>query len=216
MKTKKYICQYCRQPYFMPVNVYSVRTMNGLKRCCTKVDCMTEAAMKVIAKKKQLESKFEKQKWKERKTEYRFQVSKQTKEPLQLAINKIARLLDLNFPCLARPFEYSQNYDAGHIFSVGAHPSLRYHLWNIHKQSVKSNKYLGGEQMLMLEGIAQRYGEEIRQYIESLPQNIPTLKLTIEEKKEALKKANKIIKYLELGITYTRDEVNQIIGIYKV
>lgn len=177
---------------------------------------MTQAAMKALERKKALESKATKQDWREKKIQFKFETAKQTKEPLQIAINKIARLLDADLPCLARPFEYSQNYDAGHIFSVGAHPALRYHLWNIHKQSVKSNKYLGGEQILMLQGIEQRYGEEIREYIEKLPQKIPTLKLSIEEKKEALKKANKIIRDIESGEKFTRNEINEILGIYKV
>ena len=76
---------------------------------------MTQAAMKALERKKALENKATKQDWREKKIQFKFETAKQTKEPLQIAINKIARLLDADLPCLARPFEYSQNYDAGHI-----------------------------------------------------------------------------------------------------
>ncbi len=198
----------------MDSKIYASRCLTGLKKCCTNHDCITKAAISVLKKKKESELKAQLSDWRLRKKKIKYENTKQSQEPLQKAINKIARLLDENETCLARPFEESNNYDAGHIFSVGAHPSLRYHLWNIHKQSVKSNKYLGGEQVLMLQGIENRYGAKIREYVESLPARYPVLKLTIDEKIEKLKIANKIIKELEKGAEYTRDTINEIIGIY--
>ncbi len=212
---KKYKCKFCQNQYEMDVKIYARRSLTGLKKCCTEIGCMSKAAMDALRKKKEAEEKKRKQDWREKKIAFKFETSKQVNEPLQKAINKIARLLDKDQPCLARPFEIAANYDAGHIFSVGSYPALRYNLWNIHKQSVKSNKYLGGEQILMLEGIETRYGLEKRQFIESLPLLYPVLKPTIEQKKEWLKKANKIIRDLEAGENYTRDQINEFLEIYK-
>ncbi len=214
LKIKNYRCKYCGQPYMMQTNVYASRSLTGLKQCCNNVACMTEAAMFALSKKKQNETKIEKQKWKLKKLEWKFEKTKQSQEPLQKAINKIVRLIDEDETCIARPFEETSAYDAGHVYSVGSHPSLRYHLWNIHKQSVKSNKHLGGEQLLMLEGIENRYGIEIRNYVESLPKLYPILKLSIDEKYSALKKANKLIKEIESGKKYTRNEANEYLQIY--
>jgi len=208
-KIKKYRCKYSS-------NVYSARTLTGLKQCCTEIQCMTSAAMVALEKKRKALIKSESEKWKQKKSEYKFQTVRQSQEPLQKAINQIVRLIDEEEPCIARPFEYSAAFDAGHIFSVGAHPALRYHMWNIHKQSVKSNKHLGGEQLLMLEGIDIRYGNETRQYIESLPQLVGSLKPTIDEKMSWLKIANRLIKEIKSGKKYSRNEINQIMGIYKI
>ena len=169
---------------------------------------------------KELRAKQRREAWKKEKEKIKqylgIKPKKQSQDSLQKAVNKIARLLDKGKPCLARPNE-AQNIalEGGHIFSVGSYPSLRYHLWNIHGQSHKSNAILGGEPDLMLEGIERRYGIEKRNDVEELRKRYPVLKLTKAEKKEAVKKANRIIKELESGKVYTRDQVNSILGIYK-
>lgn len=158
--------------------------------------------------------------WKKQKEEIKknlgIKPAKQSQDPLQKEVNKIARLIDKNRRCLARPNEaQKQPLEGGHIYSVGSYPSLRYHLWNVHGQSHKSNAILGGEPLLMLEGIERRYGIEKRNEIEALKKRYPVLKMTKDEKTEAASKARKIIKDIELGKVYTRDEVNEILGIYK-
>ena len=51
-------------------------------------------------------------------------------------------------------------------------------------------------------------------YVLNLPKIYPVIKLNAHERKDALKVANQIIRDLEKGIIYTRDEANKMIGIY--
>jgi len=210
---KRYTCKWCKSKYSMFVSIRSKRSMTAFKNSCTALICEGKAIDKMFADKRKQENK----EWKLRKKAMMIDLGikkKQSAEPLQKSINQIARILDDIQPCLARPTENHTKFDGGHIFGVGAHPSLRYNLWNIHKQSVKSNRDLGGEQLLMIEGIQIRYGEERMDYVLNLPKIYPVIKLNAHERKDALKVANQIIRDLEKGIIYTRDEANKMIGIY--
>jgi hypothetical protein len=206
-KIKYHKCRFCKNDF--------VKTNPMITWC--SYECGTQLALKKLELKKKSEAKEVNKAWKEKKAVYRAELSqgKQSQDPLQKSVNKIAMLLDKDEPCLARPFENCSQYNGGHVFSVGSWKSLRYHLWNIHKQSVKSNSELGGESLLMLEGLEIRYGAEIRLMVESLKIRYRELHLSDLDKKEALKIANKIIRDLEKGFTYTRDQINEYLGIYK-
>jgi hypothetical protein len=67
----------------------------------------------------------------------------------------------------------------------------------------------------MLEGLEIRYGAEIRDMVEGLRLKYPKLSLSVQDKTEALKTANKLIRDLEKGFEYTRDQINEFLGIYK-
>lgn len=213
-KIKTYTCRYCKEKFDMTMFKYSLRSMTGLKGYCEKIDCMAKAAMKVIEKQKE----SDRRQWKKRKRNLELEVGKKkqpSQEPLQKAVNKIVRLIDKDQPCICRPTENHQHFDAGHLYSSGSWKSLTYHMWNIHKQSVKSNQHNDGEPTLMLEGIEIRYGKERKEYIENLKKVYPVLRLTAWEKREALKIANQIIRDIEnKGKVYTRDDVNDMLGIY--
>ena len=210
---KRYVCQYCGERYDMDKQTYSLRSLGVYKRSCTSNECEDQARGKAAKKALKVVRKQQKDKLREA---IGIKPKKQSQDALQKSINKIARLLDKGQPCLARPFEnQSRPLEAGHIFSVGAYPALRYNLWNIHGQSNKSNRQNGGESDLMQEGIERRYGIEQFNKLQDMRRTYKVLKLTNQEKKDALKKANKIIRELESGKTYTRDEVNEMIEIYK-
>lgn len=209
-RPKLYTCKVCKTRY-------EKTNPNPMISWCS-AECGAKLAMARLDKQKKNAVKAETKAWKDRKQGLAQELGKkgkQTNDPLQMVVNKIAKLLDEDLPCLARPNENVQWFDGGHIYSTGAYPSLRYHLWNIHKQSVKSNRDLGGESTLMLEGIEKRYGKDRREFIESLPSLYPTLQLAAHEKDEALKKARQVLKMLQDGAVLTRDEVNNLIGIYK-
>ena len=217
---KTYTCKVCKEKYDLLASVYARRSLSPhgqLKSCCLKKDCEIEskskAAMKYIENKKKKERKD----WAIRKQEIKESlgiVKKQSQEPLQKSINKIVRLIDAEQPCIARPLENHFHFDAGHVFSVGSYPNLRYNFNNIFKQSVKSNRDLGGEPDLMLEGIETLYGSEQLGKTLKLKQ-LGKLGLSNQEKKEALKIANRIIREIEKhGTVYSRDELNFILKIY--
>ena len=209
---KRYVCRICKDRYHMTSEEYKKRSLTFRKRTCDKDDCLDIAAAEVAKKAIKKVRKEEK----ERLRKAIGIKGKQSQDPLQKVMNKIARLLDKDEPCLARPFE-NQNIplQGGHIYSVGSHPALRYNIWNIHGQSHKSNAINGGEPHLMIEGIERRYGIEQRRKVENLVKEYKVLKLSREEKKAALKVARRLMRELEKGTIFTRDEINKQIGIYK-
>ena len=212
-KLKSYSCKYCGEKYEMTAREYGSRSMGAAKRSCKSTECMKDAAMAFLESKKSAEKK----EWKKRKEVLKKDVGKKVNlndEPLQKAINKIARLLDKDQPCLARPFDRNKNFDGGHVIPKSRYLCLRYHLWNIHKQGKQSNRSQEDD-MLMLEGIERRYGKERRSFLETLHIKYPILKLSTPEKSDALWIANGLIRDLEGGTEYTRDEVNTLLGIYK-
>jgi len=62
----------------------------------------------------------------------------------QAAVNAYVRLRDQSQPCISCQRHHTGQYHAGHYRSVGAMPSLRFNLWNIHKQDSACNAQLSG------------------------------------------------------------------------
>lgn len=140
------------------------------------------------------------------------------KNDLQKQINWIVKKLDADYPCISHPnMKGFLRYDAGHAFTVKVHSDIRFNLHNIHKQSSEANQRYGfcAE---YADGIRNRYGQQYLDMLLGLPlqyKGIGKEKYTIQNIKEIyLPNARKVVKNIKLGRTYTRDEVNQIIGIY--
>jgi hypothetical protein len=210
-RPKLYVCKVCRNKYEKGV----IHANNPLASWCS-VECATKLALKKLEQNKVKAISQGNREWKERKKGLKQELTggKQTNDPLQQAINKLVRLLDNDLPCLARPTEQSSHFDSGHVYGVGSFPSLRYNLWNIHKQSTKSNRDLGGESLLMLDGLADRYGQERVEFLKNLRIEYRELHLTPQEKEEALKRTRELIRRVEKGEYMTRDFANKYIGIY--
>jgi hypothetical protein len=209
--TKLHTCKVCKNKYQKGTNL----NLDFISVC--SVQCASELALKKLNQQKENALKKERAAWRERKKVIRNELTKggkQAQDPLQKEINTIVRLIDEDMPCLARPNERHQYFDAGHIYSVGSYPSLRYHLWNIHKQSVKSNRDLGGEENLMKEGFLNRYGQDKFDDLEGLKQKHPTLKLTDFEYSETLKIARDLVRRLKRGEYLDRDDCQLILNIY--
>jgi len=128
---------------------------------------------------------------------------------LQIKINKIAKLIDAKKPCLTCN---SYQIQAGHRISVGSNPTLRYNLHNIHVECEACNNNHNNKKYDI--GIIKRYGYNYLEYIDSLKIEYKELHLTSYDLRQAIKKANKIIRELESGKVYTRSEINLKIGIY--
>ena len=210
VRVKLYKCKVCKKDYSKGSNP----TLDFIGVCT--FDCATSLAKTKLEKKRLEDTKQERKDWLERKKVLKSEltVGKQSQNPLQVAINKLVRLLDQDYPCIARPNEQNQHFDAGHIYSVGSYPALRYYLWNIHKQSVKSNRDLGGESTLMLDGLLQRYGQEVVDKLEEKRRTLGKLGLSVEEEAEALARVRELIRRVERGETLTRDFCNTYISIY--
>ena len=143
------------------------------------------------------------------------------KKELQPLINKIARLIDYQQPCIATgSFEGKQN--GGHYISVGSNATIRFNLHNIHVQSEHSNSFKSGDTIRYQDGIVKVYGQEYLDYMNSL-KGTPVLKLTKEQINEAIVVCKAIIKELEGDLIVRtpserielRQKLNEKIGFYK-
>jgi len=168
---------------------------------------------------KKLQTKLDKERTKEQKE--KIKTTADWKKELQPLVNKIARLIDFGQPCIATG-NLSGKMDAGHRIAVGANESLRFHLDNIHIQSVHSNRYKAGDNYKYSQGIKNVYGSSYLHYLDSLNQ-IKPIKLSIEQIKESIAICRSIIKELESEPKIRsaqerielRKELNKRIGIYN-
>ena len=149
-------------------------------------------------------------------------LSDYTKE-LQKEINTIVRLIDKDFKCISTGKPLNEKYDAGHFYSCGSNPSLRFNLLNIYAQSVYANQHLSGDQINFINGINENYGSGLKSIVLRLKKDYPILKLDREQLKQKTQIARSIVKHLKLeNKTYNsierielRKKYNKMIGIYE-
>lgn len=106
---------------------------------------------------------------------------------LQKIFNKYIRLRDKNKPCISCNKPLIGKYDAGHYFSVGSYPNLRFNENNVHGQCVSCNQHKHANIVEYSLQLPKRIGQEQFEALVSM-KGIP-LKLTTAEIKE------KIIEY---------------------
>jgi hypothetical protein len=142
---------------------------------------------------------------------------------LQKEINTVVRLIDKDSQCISTLKPLNTKFDAGHMYSVGSNPAIRFHLDNIHAQSVYANQYLSGDQINYINGLSKVYGSEYKEYVLSLKGSLNDLKMNKDEIKEKIVIAKEIVKELkEENKTYSvaerlflRAKYNQVLGIYN-
>ena len=143
---------------------------------------------------------------------------------LQEEINQIVRLIDKDCPCISSGRPYRSDDQAGHFYSVGSTPALRFNLLNLWSQSIKDNMHNSGNLLNYREQLVKF---DIIDLIEDEKRKYPTLKLSIEEIKEAISKA-KIVKKVMIELNSDvfnprsvikrvelRQEFNRYLEIYK-
>jgi hypothetical protein len=158
---------------------------------------------------------FQKQKTKEMKENVKTK-SDYEKE-LQKEINTIVRLIDKDQVCISTLKPLNTKFDAGHFYSCGSTPSLRFNLNNIFAQSVYANQYLSGDQINFLSGLSQLYGENYKEYVLNLKSVYKELKLHIYEIKDKIKIAREIVKELkEQNEVYDADTRRFLRNIYNL
>lgn len=141
---------------------------------------------------------------------------------LQRLVNTIIRLIDKGSQCISTLKPLNDKFDAGHMYSVGSNPALRFHLDNIHAQSVYANQYLSGDQINYINGLSEVYGTDYKEYVLSLKSRYKVLKLSKEELKEKIVIAKDIVKNLKYADleyksqdrVYLRNLYNERLGIY--
>lgn len=141
---------------------------------------------------------------------------------LQVEINKIVRLIDRGHNCISSGRPLGENYNAGHFYSVGSNPAIRFHLLNIWGQSISDNQHKGGKPIEYAQNLEAIYGSGFRKEVESLSK-IQLLSLSKEEIRGYIKMTKGIVKRLKQETrAYTnherlsiRRELNKELGIYE-
>jgi hypothetical protein len=117
------------------------------------------------------------------------------KQKLSMSINKLAKLIDYNRPCIScgsyEPLE------AGHYYSVGAFANMQWYIHNIHGQCHYCNQHLTGNREAYRQGLLQRYGTGYVDMLESFNAKNKLLKLNRYDIAELIKTINLFIKVLE-------------------
>ncbi len=188
------------------------KKLNDLQSVCS-FDCAINRA-------KRLRDKRETNDWKERKANLKKEVKSISdwKNDLQKEVNWIVRELDKDLPCISHPtMKDFLRYDAGHAYTVKSHSDIRFNVHNIHKQNSQANERYG-YCVEYQSGIRERYGVEYLEMLEGLPltwKGIGKEKFTISNiQGKYLPAARAIVRELKKGVTFTRDQVNDLIGIY--
>lgn len=189
------------------------------KFCMEKETCITA----FLEFKKEKEEEQRKKKWRKEKKEIKQKLETHTdlQKKLQKEINTIVRLIDKGHPCISSGRPLGKNYDAGHLYTTKAHPTLRFHLFNIFAQSVHDNQHKGGNELEYFLRLEEVFNKDLQDNILRLKQ-IPALHLTKDELREKTAIARGIVKWLKLqDRQFTHEErislrirFNQELGIY--
>jgi len=171
-------CKICHQA-FTP-------TISTLQGTCTKVSCVLANAKAVNAKLSRLKIQEMREKIKTRQ-EY-------LKE-LQTVFNSFIRERDKMRTCISCMKPLRGKYDAGHYFSVGSYPNLRFTETNCFGQCVECNQHKHGNLIEYGARLHERIGSKA--YLELHDRKNERLSLTIDEIKELIKTYKSKLKSLK-------------------
>jgi len=115
----------------------------------------------------------------------------------QKSVNAYIRERDCDLGCISCGGSLSENNDAGHYRSRGSSNALRYHPANINGQCRKCNRFLGGNIIGYRQGLRERYGDAVVEYLDN---NRDAYRWSIEECKEIIELFNGMRKALKNGI----------------
>lgn len=148
---------------------------NGIIKSRFCFSCLAKKGKKIVATKKRKEKSEAKEKLK---------THKDWLSDLQKVFNTFIRLRDRGKPCISCGCSLVGKCDAGHFFSVGAYPELRFNEDNVHAQCVHCNQHKHGNISEYSLSLPLRIGtERFERLLELRSQNN---KLTIEEIKEKI------------------------------
>jgi hypothetical protein len=177
-------CKNCRakfEPRFSTLESY-----------CWAPECKTIEAMKKLESLKKLEVKN----WTQRKNEMKKKVKTTSdyRNELQKVFNTWVRLRDLDAGCISCGHILTGKFDAGHYYSVGSYPNLRFDIDNVHGQCVECNQHKHGNLIEYATGLIERIGHE--RYHELHNKRNQILKLTVSEMEDLTAQYKILIKIL--------------------
>ncbi len=106
--------------------------------------------------------KKRKQEWTKEKSEMKAKLKTHSEwlNDLQKVFNTYIRTRDLKKPCISCDKPLIGKFDAGHFFSVGAYPNIRFNIDNVHGQCVECNQHKHGNINEYVIRLPYRIGQE--------------------------------------------------------
>jgi len=139
-------------------------------------------------------------KWKVKKKALKetLKTNKDYLKELQTVFNTFIRVRDKDKGCISCGNSFNSKFDAGHFYSVGSSPSIRFNEDNVHGQCVHCNQHLHGNIHVYTERLPERIGKESFEELKTLRQSVN--KYTIPELKELKEIYKQKVKGLESKI----------------
>jgi hypothetical protein len=169
-----------------------------IPRATTQVVCSYDCSYTYVGWQKQKERKAKSKAWIKRKRELKESLKTKSDyiKELQKVFNTYIRLRDQGLSCIScsRIMDPKlRKYDAGHYYSVGQYPSVRFNPNNVHAQCVECNQYRHGNIHEYGKNIINRIGLEAYKQLDVKKNSparysIPDLKALILEYKKKVKK----------------------------
>lgn len=139
-------CSVCRTP-FAP-------KYSSLQKTCS-TSCAIEFGKLETEKKAKIDWSREKKERKEK-----LMTASDYRQLLQTVFNTFIRMRDEGKPCVSCDRPLTGKFDAGHFYSVGSYPNLRYDEMNVHGQCVHCNRDKHGNHAEYALRIESRIGPE--------------------------------------------------------
>ena len=146
----------------------------------TTVVCSLECSLELTKANSKKKAKKEWRAEKKKRKEALKTNSDYVKE-LQVIFNKFIRLRDKDKGCISCNKPLNNKFDAGHFYSTGSYPELRFNEDNVHGQCVHCNQHKHGNLLEYNIKIVDRIGEDKLSVLNDL-RNKPK-KYTIDELK---------------------------------
>ena len=108
----------------------------------------------------------------------------QWRKELQQVFNQYIRLRDQGKGCISCGKQLQGKYDAGHFYSVGSYPNLRFNESNVFGQCVGCNQHKHGNLLEYAIGIERRIGKTKLEELKSLRND--RLSLPLDKIKELI------------------------------
>ena len=160
-----------------------------LQKYCDKKECQIEERTQMALK--NLEG-IKKQKKKDLAVKKKDMLTKSDYiKILQQLVNRFVRNRDGNY-CISCDAPINGKVDAGHLFSVGNYPSVRFDLRNINSQCIRCNQFNGGSILEYRENLIKKIGQEQFDELDKLAHQNRIFDIEeIKEMIEVYKKLNK-------------------------
>lgn len=182
-QTRKYgLCQQCYTNWLISDDPMAEKTFNSF----------------LVNNKKNYEKQV-KEKWTKEKLilKEKIETKSSIEKKLQKEINLIVRLIDKGHECISSGRKLGKSFDAGHLYTTGAHPTIRFNLFNIYAQSVHDNQHKSGNELEYFMRLETVFSKELQDFVLSLKQ-IDSIHLSKDELKDKIDIARGLIKWLKL------------------